>query len=260
MIRGIIMISFLLWTPLTAAKAPVSCSHLFDVSGYPDVEKVLRRKTLRVASSGDYPPFSYRVKSEMTGLDIEIINQFAQNLGVTVEFIEFRWPELMDRLREGEIDMVMSGITITPARMEVAIFSSAYVHSGAIPVVLRGSGITNIEEINNPGVTLYVNKGGYLESVAREKFPRSQIVLISDNENLGGYLTDSNHVILTDSVEVHSILSAFPNFRQLSQITSSDHAAMFPSSRVGLKQLFDEYLDTIEKSGELTRMKTRHGI
>ncbi|MGH7860287.1 MAG: transporter substrate-binding domain-containing protein, partial [Candidatus Binatia bacterium] len=62
---------------------------------------------LRVGTSGDYPPFSAGGK----GFDVEVAELLAADLGLRLEWVTFRWPELDERLAAGDFDVAMSGVT-----------------------------------------------------------------------------------------------------------------------------------------------------
>ncbi|HSG90170.1 MAG TPA: transporter substrate-binding domain-containing protein, partial [Pseudomonadales bacterium] len=67
---------------------------------------------LRVGTSGDYPPFSRAGE----GFDVDVAKRLARDLGMRIEWVPFRWPELERRLRAGDFDVVMSGVTWRPER------------------------------------------------------------------------------------------------------------------------------------------------
>ena len=77
-------------------------------------------------SNTDYPPLLVHQKNKPTGLDIDIISWIAREMDIQVAFVPMTWDAIFDALRNGEIDMIMSGASITPERMEVFQFSDPY--------------------------------------------------------------------------------------------------------------------------------------
>ena len=71
---------------------------------------------LRVGTSGDYPPFSSAQKESFQGFDIAVARAYAADRGLELEFVRFRWPQLLQRLDEGAFDLAMSGVTVRPER------------------------------------------------------------------------------------------------------------------------------------------------
>lgn len=223
----------------------------------PDLQKVLKRGVLRIGTSGDYFPFSYR-DPELRGIDIEIGRAFGKSLGVRVEFIEFRWSDLMSDLASGEFDIVMSGINITPERVRVAEFSHPYVTSGAVPVVSSTLNVTGIEQLNDPAIRIVVNRGGYLEGVTRKTFPKAQIITTTDNTKLAEYVIQGKaDAIMTDSLEAQSILDNMPSLILLHRVTDDHHGFMLPKGSTGLKTELDVYLGSIDGSNTVKSLIRR---
>ena len=74
-------------------------------------------KRLRVGTSGDYAPFSLAEEGgPASGFDVTLARSYAKERGVEVEFVRFRWPELVRDLEAGRFDVAMSGITVAPRR------------------------------------------------------------------------------------------------------------------------------------------------
>ena len=72
---------------------------------------------LRVGTTGDYKPFSYRTGTgTYVGLDIEMAESLAWSLGVKLELVATTWPTLMQDLAANRFDIAMGGISITPER------------------------------------------------------------------------------------------------------------------------------------------------
>lgn len=100
------------------------------------LDTIRSRGSLRVGMSGDYQPFSLceGSSSECRGLDVEIAQRLAIDLGVTLEIIRFRWPELLKDLSDNAFDIAMSGVTIRPERALVATFTRPYLMHAPPPV------------------------------------------------------------------------------------------------------------------------------
>jgi cyclohexadienyl dehydratase len=64
--------------------------------------------SLRVGTSGDYPPFS-RARDgragDYEGLDVTLARAYAADRELALEFVRFRWPRLMAELQAGRFDV-----------------------------------------------------------------------------------------------------------------------------------------------------------
>jgi cyclohexadienyl dehydratase len=153
------------------------------------------RTTLRVGTSGDYPPFSLRsddghAVAPFEGFDVELAERIAADQGLAVEWVVFDWPELEARLAAGELDVAMSGVTWRPWRAVVGWMTRAVAAGG--PCVVGASTPERVA----------VNRGGVLERFARRRFPDAVITALDDNRALGAALAAGRaDAVVTDSFE-----------------------------------------------------------
>lgn len=143
--------------------------------------------SLRVATSGDYRPFSIKTDyGEIVGFETVVARRFAQDSGRPVTFVPLRWSRLVDDGAAGKFDVAMSGITMRPDRALHMFFSRPYAVTGAVVVVRRDRAeeIGSLDEIDRRGLRLAVNRGGHLEQVTRARFSQATIVPVDDNTTL----------------------------------------------------------------------------
>lgn len=163
-------------------------------------------EVLRVGTSGDYPPFSHSVRGDeprFEGLDVELARRYAADRGLEIEWVRFRWPTLLRDLAEGRFEVAMSGVTLRPQRSLVGTFSVPVVETGAVALVRDARRFEDVDSLDREGVRIGVNAGGYLESVARERFPRATLVAVPENAAVPRALeAGAVDAVITDDAEV----------------------------------------------------------
>jgi len=83
----------------------------------PVIDRILKKKELVVGISGNQPPFSATSREgELIGLDAELAELIADAMGVKIKFEVMPFSELLSSLETGKVEMVLSGMTITPER------------------------------------------------------------------------------------------------------------------------------------------------
>jgi len=89
---------------------------------------------LRIGSDIPYPPFeSYATGSDMlTGIDVDLAQALGEELGVEVEFVDIDADARIPALEAGQVDVIISAMTITEARRQLIDF---------IPYFKGGTGI-----------------------------------------------------------------------------------------------------------------------
>ena len=90
-------------------------------------EEIMKRGSIRVGTSADYPPFEYYDENfELDGFDIELMKAIAGKLSVQVEFTDMAFDGLGDAADLGQIDVAIAAIGITPEREQYYDFSQIY--------------------------------------------------------------------------------------------------------------------------------------
>ena len=90
-------------------------------------EKVQTAGVLRVATSADYPPFTYQNQDFMIdGFDAALIREIGQKLGVQVQITDYAFEGLGSALEVGQADVAIAAISLTSNREAVVDFSNVY--------------------------------------------------------------------------------------------------------------------------------------
>lgn len=85
-----------------------------------------KRGTVRVAYLPDSLPFAFRnQKGEVVGFDIEMAHHLAEDLGVDLELVRVGRGDISSLFESGQIDIVMSGLAVTPTRARKWSFGAA---------------------------------------------------------------------------------------------------------------------------------------
>jgi cyclohexadienyl dehydratase len=214
---------------------------------------------LRVATSGDYAPFSSRdAAGQRSGLDVAIAQRFAVDLGRAIEWIGFRWPDLDAETARGAFDVAMSGVTMRADRALVGRFTRPYAVTGAVAIVRRADAarFPDVAALDHPNVRLAVNGGGHLERVTRARFPRAVVLPQTDNANVPVALRDGRaDAAISDTAEAQSWLTA--ELFALPPFSRDYKAYLLPADRGPLANQLDAWLRAREADGWLNGERMR---
>jgi Na+/H+-dicarboxylate symporter/ABC-type amino acid transport substrate-binding protein len=90
------------------------------------LELTERRGTLRVGYLANSLPFAFRNEAgEVVGFDIELAHHLASDLGLKLELVRIEKKAINGLLDTGQIDIVMSGLAVTPGRLKQWNFSAS---------------------------------------------------------------------------------------------------------------------------------------
>ena len=96
---------------------------------------------LRIATTGDHPPFSRAGESgEVGGLDVEIALAVCAEMKTRCEFVQYEWPQLIPQLRLGNADAIAASMSITEQRRALVAFTAPYYANTVRFVARKGGG------------------------------------------------------------------------------------------------------------------------
>ncbi|MBX3025163.1 transporter substrate-binding domain-containing protein [bacterium] len=152
-----------------------------DTSPSPVIDRILQRGELRVGTSGTQPPLSATAKDgSLMGFDIEIANAMANAMGVKLTLVPMDFHDLLPAVQKGDVDMVLSGLTMTPQRNLKVAFVGPYLVSG-MSLLTKSKTMSKLrkaEEINTATVKVAALRGSTAEKFAQTHLPKAQMTLV----------------------------------------------------------------------------------
>ncbi len=166
------------------------------------LQQIRTRNELRVCIWPDY--FSIAARHPKTGalegIDIELAQAFAQDLGVPVRFVETHFGRFMDDIENDRCDIGMFAIAITAARAERIDYSAPYLASHMYGITTAThSRLKQWIDIDQPGSVVCVQQGTYMESYMRSQLKHAQLLVVSDpREREQAVLSGRADLFITD--------------------------------------------------------------
>lgn len=121
---------------------------------------------LTCASSGEYPPFSYRdTSNNLVGFDIEVCEAIADEMGLEAAPVTGAFNTLIAGLTSGRFDTIIGSMTATDERSEQVDFTRNYYENGAVLFVNESSALAGPESLD--GAVVGVALGTWFEDLAR---------------------------------------------------------------------------------------------
>ena len=161
---------------------------------------------LRVGTTGDYPPFTYRDarNGEFIGADLDQAAALAGFLQLRLVVVPTTWRTLLADLSAGRFDIAMGGVSITDERAGQAAFSLPYLRDGKTPLVRCAdqARFTTLARIDEPGVRVVENPGGTNERYAKQHLRRAQLRVHGDNLSVFDEILEGRaDLMITDAIE-----------------------------------------------------------
>jgi polar amino acid transport system substrate-binding protein len=102
-----------------------------------------------------FAPMGFRdEKGELVGFDVDLANEVAERIGVTIKFQPIDWSMKETELNAGNIDLIWNGYTITAERQEKVAFTKPYLENSQIIVTLADSDINTKVDLAGKNVAV----------------------------------------------------------------------------------------------------------
>ncbi len=228
------------------------------------LQQILATGELRVATTGDYAPFSYVEDGRPAGIDLDLADDLAAALGVKVVLVQTTWSRLLGDLAVGRYDIAMGGVSRTLERQKQGYQSHPYYTGGkaAIARCKDADRYGSLAAIDRPGVRVIVNPGGTNERFVDANLHRAAKILHPDNRTIFDALAAGDgDVMITDRVEVELQTAQHPELcaATTGTLNRQEKAYLMPQDEP-LREFVDTWLDAVLADGTVAEAFRRHGV
>ncbi|MHC4549409.1 MAG: cation:dicarboxylate symporter family transporter [Planctomycetota bacterium] len=143
--------------------------------------RIRKRGAVRVGYVPDRLPFTYfNAEGDLVGLDAELAHRLAKDLEVALVLVPTSAGDLARDLDEGVVDVVMSGVPVTPHRAERVGLTISYLDMTLALVVRdhRREEFATRDAVLRKEFRLAVPGEGYFAQRAREVLPHADVVAL----------------------------------------------------------------------------------
>ncbi|MFI2183888.1 transporter substrate-binding domain-containing protein [Streptomyces sioyaensis] len=221
------------------------------------LDAVPRRGVLRVCTTGDYRPFSYRDPGtgRYRGVDIEMARDLAKSLDARPRYVATTWARLVGDLSAGRCDIAMGGVSVTLARARSVYFSEPTRTDGKTPLVRckDKDRYRTLRQIDRPGTRVIVNPGGTNEEFARSHLKHATLTVHPDNTTIfDEIIAGRADVMMTDASETRYQAKIHPQLCSLhpdKPFTFSEKAYALPRGDDEFKAYVDQWVHLATHDG-----------
>lgn len=166
------------------------------------LQRVMDFKVLKVGMSGDQPPMNtFNRTGQLMGFDVDLARSLAAAMQVELDIKTMPFGELMTALEAGKVDMVISGMAITPGRTEKASFIGPYILSGK-SLLTKNTALARIsgsEDINSENIKLVALKNSTSAQFVKRMAANAKLIEVDNydeavkmviNEKADGMIAD----------------------------------------------------------------------
>ncbi|PSV03762.1 membrane-bound lytic murein transglycosylase MltF [Photobacterium leiognathi subsp. mandapamensis] len=231
------------------------------------LERIRESGVLRVGTLNNQ--LSYYIGADgPTGLDYELAQRFAKELGVKLEMqTMFTLSGLFPALKNGDVDIVAAGLTVTPQRLDGFHPAPAYYYASQVVVYKKGKRRPrDLEELANTHRTLAVVASSSHERQLEElkkKYPNLtwQSIKETDIDDLLRKVANGElDYTVADSVDVALLQRTHPEIAIALELTEDEPISWFvkDSNNDSLYALLIEFFGHLKQTGELAQLEEKY--
>ena len=228
------------------------------------LQHVLENGELRVGLSGNQPPLNMKdQRGAIVGLEVDLVEALARSMGLEARLVVKPFPELLPALEKGEVDLVISGMTITPERNARVAFAGPYFISGK-SLLTKSKTISNVDSsaaLDDPSRTYAALASSTSEQFVKEVLPRAKLVATQDYDTAVQMVIDDQVDALVADYPICMISVMRNPLSGLSTLmtpfTVEPLGIALPADDPLFVNLVENYLKTLEGTGLLTQLKAK---
>ncbi len=256
--RGLAMLATLALLGQSACQTPTANGAASRL------HRIVESGQLRIGMTGAQPPLNMKNKQgEMIGMEVDLIRSLAQAMGLEAKLVELPFAELLPSLERGEIDLVISGVTITPERNTRVAFVGPYFITGK-SLLTKSESLALVNEstqLDDPARRYAALSGSTSADFVRYVVPKATLVVTADHAEAVQLVIDGK----VDAMVADSEICTFALWRHPDQglatiatpFTIEPLGIAVPAGAPLLLNLVENFIDTLEYTGLLGQFKAK---
>lgn len=229
------------------------------------VDKIKAAGKIVMATNAQFEPFEYIDGTDFKGIDIEISQKIADELGVELEIHDVKFESVIAEITTGKANFAAAGLSITPDRLENVDFSNEYFSATQSIVVMKeGSSVAKPEDLKDKVVGVqtgttadtYVTDKDGENNVGVKEVKRYNSFVDAVNDLMTGRL---DAVVMDDFPATKLVEKNADKIMKLDdELTGEKYAIAVPKGDEAMKELVNKVLADMEESGEMDELLTKY--
>ena len=221
-------------------------------------------ETLYFGTSAEYRPFVfYDYNYQLTGLDIDLINEIGKREGFTVKALDMAFDGLIDSASVGQIDLIGGAFSVTAERKSQLLFSNTYYSNAAVLAAsAKGKVKDQIELADIRGLRIGVQRGSSFDQWMKTNLVSEGYISTQDiysfstiDAGMKALMNGTIDIIMLDRDAYDQTFAKSGNFKIVNEtIANEEYAfAAIPSSEALIARINDG-LAQMKSDGSLQKL------
>ena len=217
---------------------------------------IKKRGKVIIGIQGDNPPWGFVNSSgKQEGIDADIGELFARELGVPVQFMALEVANRIPALTSGRVDVLFATMAMLPDRAKAVQFSKPYV---ANQIVLLAPKTVEVKTNADMGkLTISVARAAAQDTEVTRNAPAGTNILRMDGDaaSIQAVVSGQSQAVGGNIFYIRRLEEAKPGvFEQKLTFTSIYNGACTRLGEREINEYINAFIDKIKASGELTKI------
>lgn len=225
----------------------------------PNVDAIKAAGKLVMLTNAAFPPFEYLgADGKVAGVDVDIAEAIAQELGVTLEVVDMDFDGIVMAVQSGQGDLGVAGMTNTEERRKTVDFSVNYVDTAQMIIVKEGSPIAGPDDL--AGKIIGVQLGTTGDLYATDYVEGAEMSRFKTGTDAGMALANGQvDAVVIDAMPAEQIAGANEGLVILdTPLTEEQYAIAIAKDKADLKAVVDSVLEKLLADGTVDALITEH--
>ena len=217
-------------------------------------ERIQETGVLKVGLDPTYPPFEVANENGVSGLDVDLAQALAADLGVEAEFVYFGFDGLYDALAMEQVNVLISALVVAPERSKDFAFSEPYFNAGQVLIVpADNTEIVGMADLDGRILAVELGALGHVEATTWAKRIPDLTVrpYPTGDEALTAVTEGKADATLIDAIGGRLFLKEQPQLQIAQEVTVEPFAIVVRIEDEQLLTRLNTSLENLRQSGEL---------
>lgn len=229
-----------------------------SASATPTIDAIKEKGKLVMLTEATFAPFEYIEDGKVIGADVDIAQEFANDLGVELEVVDMNFDLLIDAVNAGKGDFAAAGMTVDPDRSKQVDFTTKYVKSAQHVIIKKGSGVT---ADNLDGLVIAVQESTSGDFYATDEINAKEVLRFKSAVEAGSALKSGKcDAVIIDELPAKAIADKSNGELEVleDKLTDEEYAIACKKGNTDLVDAFNQTLERLMKEGKIDEYVKNH--
>jgi ABC-type amino acid transport substrate-binding protein len=222
-------------------------------------DKIKKRGELIVATNAEFPPFEYFEGDNIVGIDMDIAQAIADELGVELKIDHMNFDAVLAAVPSGKADLGIAALSTSPERLKVMDFSDTYFTCSVVALVgIDNDTIKGQDDL--VGKRIGVQTGTIADTIATDIEGAEVVRMNKDADSVQDLINGKLDAVLIDENPGKIFVSQNSDKIKMldEQLSDDEYAIATKKGNTELIKVVNEVIKELKDSGEYDKILEKY--